>query len=77
MIRRARFTIGQALTSMVRAPILQLVAVSTIGAAVMVFCLLQVVTNTAEQFVVDFSVKLDWSFSESRNRGDPITFYFG
>ena len=55
MIRRARFTIGQALTSMVRAPILQLVAVSTIGAAVMVFCLLQVVTNTAEQFVVDFS----------------------
>ena len=58
MIRRARFTIGQAITSMIRAPILQLVAVSTIGAAVMVFCLLQVVTNTAEQFVLDFSGKV-------------------
>ena len=58
MMRRVRFAIGQAVTSMVRAPLIQLVAVSTIGAAVMVFCLLQVVTNTAEQFVADFSGKV-------------------
>ncbi len=55
MIRRIQFIISQALTSMVRAPLLQLIAVSTIGAAVMVFCLLQVVTNTTEAFVSNFS----------------------
>ena len=40
---------------MVRSPLLQLVAVSTIGAAVLVFCLLQVVTNTTSSFVANFS----------------------
>lgn len=55
MIRRIRFAISQALTSMIRAPLLQFIAVSTIGAAVMVFCLLQVVTNTTEAFVSNFS----------------------
>jgi cell division transport system permease protein len=55
MIRRIRFIISQALTSMIRAPLLQLIAVSTIGAAVMVFCLLQVVSNTTEAFVSNFS----------------------
>lgn len=55
MMRRIRFAISQALTSMIRAPLLQFIAVSTIGAAVMVFCLLQVVTNTTEAFVSNFS----------------------
>jgi cell division transport system permease protein len=55
MTRRIRFIISQALTSMIRAPLLQLIAVSTIGAAVMVFCLLQVVSNTTEAFVSNFS----------------------
>ena len=55
MLRQAKFAVAQAFTSMVRSPLLQLVAVSTIGAAVLVFCLLQVVTNTTSSFVANFS----------------------
>lgn len=55
MLRRLNFTLVQAVVSMLRAPIVQLIAISTIGAAVMVFCLLQVVTNTVAHFAGNFS----------------------
>ena len=55
MLRQAKFAVAQAFTSMIRSPLLQVVAVSTIGAAVLVFCLLQIVTNTTSSFVANFS----------------------
>ena len=55
MIRRIRFGIGQALNSMIRTPLMQLIAVSTITAAVTILCLLQIAANTAQQFMNEFS----------------------
>ena len=40
---------------MLRTPLMQLIAVSTIAAAVTILCLLQIAANTAQQFMTEFS----------------------